>query len=204
MRDILEWGDLGHLYAFDSWMANIDRHAGNLLFGGKNEIWLIDHGYCFSGPTWQPGDLDPNGEYRNRLSEWLTPHLTIDQKSRRSSEAVEFAASVCSIDVPESSRKSRIDTLMPAADMSALEAFLRIGLPTSLPTRTEHWECRCCYERATIRFRRPFPRFAECSRALGPGAARTDRWILRTTRHQALPSSARTVSISNSRMRSIG
>jgi hypothetical protein len=132
LQDILGWGDLGHLYAFDSWIANIDRHPGNLLFGGKNQIWLIDHGQCFSGPAWQPGDLDPNADYRNRLSEWLTPHLTADQRQRRSAEAMSFTEGLETIDVPESCRESQIDGLMTAAEVSAVGGFLRDRTPNIL------------------------------------------------------------------------
>jgi hypothetical protein len=38
LQDIIEWSELGHLFAFDSWVANIDRHPGNLLFGGKKRF----------------------------------------------------------------------------------------------------------------------------------------------------------------------
>jgi hypothetical protein len=132
LRDILEWADLGHLYAFDAWIANIDRHPGNLLFGGKNEIWLIDHGHCFSGPTWQPSDLNPDANYRNRLFEWLTCHLTLDQKKKRSSEATKFSQIIASIDVSASARKSRIDDLLPLAHVIAVEGFLK-GRTISVP-----------------------------------------------------------------------
>src|SRR5690606_22477174 len=102
LQDILAWADLGHLYAFDSWIANIDRHPGNLLFGGKDEIWLIDHGHCFSGPTWEPSDLDPGAAYRNRLAEWLTCHLTPDQKHQRAAEIDKLIAVIRSIDLAKS------------------------------------------------------------------------------------------------------
>jgi hypothetical protein len=124
LRDILEWGDLGRLYAFDAWIANIDRHPGNLLFGGRNEIWLIDHGHCFSGPAWQPNGLDPNAAYPNRLSEWLTPYLTVDQKKKRSSEVARFTEVIASINIAETSKRSRIEALMPASHVAAVEGFL--------------------------------------------------------------------------------
>lgn len=126
LHDIIEWADLGHLYAFDSWIANIDRHTGNLLFGGKNEVWLIDHGHCFSGPAWQPEDLDPNGYYRNRLSEWLTNHLNSNQKIKRSSEVAEFAKRIASIDVANSSEQSHISVIVPKNHVRAVEEFLRL------------------------------------------------------------------------------
>ena len=124
LKDIVEWCDLGHLYAFDSWIANIDRHPGNLLFGNKNEIWLIDHGHCFSGPAWQPHDLDPRAEYRNRLSEWLTCHLNQDQKHKRSSEVQKFIKLIADLDLSDCSKKSRIEGLIPANDIAAVEVFL--------------------------------------------------------------------------------
>lgn len=125
LSDILDWGDLGRLYAFDAWIANIDRHAGNLLFGGKNKIWLIDHGHCFSGPAWQPSDLNPDANYRNRLSEWVTNHLTADQKNKRSSEAAKFAQTIAAIDVSGAARRSRIETLLPRTHVVAVEEFLK-------------------------------------------------------------------------------
>jgi hypothetical protein len=125
LRDILEWSDLGYLYAFDAWIANIDRHPGNLLFGGKNEMWLIDHGHCFSGPAWEPSDLNPDADYPNRLSEWLTGHLTLDQRRKRSSEAAKFSEVIASIDVADSRRRSGIDAILPPAYVHAVEDFLR-------------------------------------------------------------------------------
>ena len=125
LRDILDWGDLGHLYAFDSWIANIDRHPGNLLFGGKNEIWLIDHGHCFSGPAWEPIDLNPDAAYRNRLSEWLTHLLTPDQRRIRSSEALKFSEIIASVDIAELRRRSLIESLLPPAHVVAIENFLK-------------------------------------------------------------------------------
>ncbi len=66
------WVSLGNLYAFDAWIANTDRHMCNLLIDGPSNIWLIDHGHAFTGPQWQPHDLDPVRAYSHRLSEWLT------------------------------------------------------------------------------------------------------------------------------------
>jgi hypothetical protein len=64
------------VYGFDAWIANIDRHERNLLFSGDKEIWLIDHGHCFSGPQWNSADLEPQREYVNRLQQWLTPAMS--------------------------------------------------------------------------------------------------------------------------------
>lgn len=124
LDQIAKWGDLGHLYAFDAWIANVDRHQGNLLFGGENEFWLIDHGHCFTGPNWQADQLDPDVEYRNRLSEWLTMHLSIAQKKQRASEARKFGSDIEEFDATETSKNSRITDLLPLQNVIALKEFL--------------------------------------------------------------------------------
>lgn len=124
LAEITQWGDLGHLYAYDAWIANVDRHAGNLLFGGNSEFWLIDHGHCFTGPDWQVGQLDPDSEYRNRLSEWLTGFLTFDQKKKRASEVRKFGAEIAGFDATETSENSRIADLLPLQHVDAVKQFL--------------------------------------------------------------------------------
>jgi hypothetical protein len=125
LRDLCDWDGLGHLYAFDTWIANIDRNPGNLLLGGKNEVWLIDHGHSFTGPSWQPSDLDPNAKYQNLLSVWLTSCLTNQQKQKRSSEVDSFSTKITSLDLGELRRRSRIDALLPPDHAAAVEKFLR-------------------------------------------------------------------------------
>lgn len=124
LSQITKWGDLGYLYAFDAWVANIDRHSGNLLFGGANEFWLIDHGHCFTGPNWQASQLDPDVEYRNRLSEWLTNRLTLDQKKQRAAEVRQFGAGIEGFDATETSKSSRLTDLLPFQYVDALKGFI--------------------------------------------------------------------------------
>jgi hypothetical protein len=124
LAEITQWGDLGHLYAYDTWIANVDRHPGNLLFGGNSEFWLIDHGHCLTGPDWQAEQLDPDSEYRNRLSEWLTDYLTFDQKKKRASEVRKFGAEIAKFDATETSENSRIANLLPLQQVDAVKQFL--------------------------------------------------------------------------------
>lgn len=121
---IAKWGDLGHLYAFDTWIANVDRHCGNLLFGGPDEFWLIDHGHCFTGPNWEADQLDPDSEYRNRLSEWLTGQLSLDQKKRRATEVRKFGTEIQGYDATGASKNSRIVDLLPLQEVNALKEFI--------------------------------------------------------------------------------
>ncbi|WP_288051359.1 hypothetical protein, partial [Acidiphilium sp.] len=99
-------------------------HTGNLLFDGKGEIWLIDHGYCYTGPSWQVDHLVPTGQYRNRLSEWLTQSLTDAQKHARAVEVDQFATQIAELNVAEVIARSRIRALLQQSDVDALEAFL--------------------------------------------------------------------------------
>lgn len=121
---VTAWPHLGRLYGFDTWAANVDRHTGNLLFDGKGEIWLIDHGYCYSGPNWQAANLASTGQYRNRLSEWLTQCLTELQKGARAVEVDHFAAQIAELNVADAVTKSRVGALLQQGDVEALETFL--------------------------------------------------------------------------------
>lgn len=125
LRDFLGWAGLGKLYAFDAWVANVDRHAGNLLLGGRDKVWLIDHGWCFSGPAWSPADLDPDGDYRNRLAEWATDHLDFAERRKRANEAIGLAGEAAALDIGDARRKSLIDGMLPEVQAAAVEEFLR-------------------------------------------------------------------------------
>ena len=123
--EILEWAGLGSLYGFDAWVANVDRHPGNLLFGGKEQVWLIDHGHCLSGPTWVPADLKEDGDYNNRLTEWLTSRMSVPQKKKRLAEATKLSIDLRSIDVDDAMSASYVRALLPAAHVAAANSFER-------------------------------------------------------------------------------
>lgn len=38
------WPSLVKAACFDEWIANCDRHQRNILYDGRGEFWLIDHG----------------------------------------------------------------------------------------------------------------------------------------------------------------
>jgi hypothetical protein len=124
LKELIEWDDLGRLYAFDSWIANVDRHPGNLLLSGDGKVWLIDHGHSFSGPSWQIGDLLPSVAFRNRLAEWLTRCLTTSQRSARCSEAAKFAQGISAIDAVASSSAACADQFLATDELLAVNQFL--------------------------------------------------------------------------------
>ena len=122
---VVNWSKLGELYAFDSWIANTDRHAGNLLLSATDEVWLIDHGHSFTGPAWEPIALTPDGEYANRLKEWVTPILDSGQRDRLALEVSEIAKTFEACDVAFARSASKIDSLRSSAHGDAIELFLR-------------------------------------------------------------------------------
>ncbi|UOA27883.1 hypothetical protein [Pseudosulfitobacter sp. DSM 107133] len=84
--ELAKWGKFGEMYAFDTWVANVDRNLGNVLFGGTKpdgsvDVWVIDHGQALTSEMWQPNDLIPEGSYMNKLQIWAVPFLTDDNKS---------------------------------------------------------------------------------------------------------------------------
>ena len=70
--------------AFDEWIANEDRTLSNLLFAGRREFLLIDHGEAL------PNHMDKGTKFRNGLarhliaSEARTPRQSLAQRVKDS------------------------------------------------------------------------------------------------------------------------
>jgi hypothetical protein len=96
------WKTLPRASAFDGWIANRDRHWGNLLTDGTGEFWLIDHGLAL------PPGLAPDAAVQNLLLQVLKATVTDDLKRRRAlnglSTAVESfdsgTAAACGAQLP--------------------------------------------------------------------------------------------------------
>lgn len=76
------WPGCGETIAFDTWLANIDRNVGNLLFEPSAKHVLIDHGRCFTGPNWTIADLDPNLPQLNVLAT-MVAHFLQDAQDKQ-------------------------------------------------------------------------------------------------------------------------
>lgn len=48
LKRLLDWPQLVPTASFDDWIANPDRHVGNVLFDGAEQFWLIDHGLALA------------------------------------------------------------------------------------------------------------------------------------------------------------
>ena len=87
LNKVVQWTDVDALYCVDTWCANTDRNIGNILVGG-DECWMIDHGWCFSGPEWVASALDPAKAYENKISGWLSPRIEDTRKGKIINDAV--------------------------------------------------------------------------------------------------------------------
>ena len=120
---IAKWDALDSLYGFDAWVANIDRHRGNLLLSGQGDVWMIDHGQCFTGPAWQASALAAGVSVRNRLAEWLTPSLTGKRRSEVQSGAETLAAEASQISISQLGDAEVLSGVL-GADFNAIVAYL--------------------------------------------------------------------------------
>lgn len=115
---------LGNLYGLDTWVANVDRHAGNLIVRGDGQVFLIDHGYCLSGPTWSAADLDASKEYRNALRHWLTPLLSGHDKDAAMADIKALTPKMVSQDIEQVISDCLASQLFGANDSDAVVGFL--------------------------------------------------------------------------------
>ncbi len=127
---LASWPETGKLYGFDSLVANVDRHAGNLLFSGDHQVWVIDHGRCFTGPEWQPTDLaQPGVASRNRLREWLTPVLDLVARSSAAGSASRIPSELAGVNLRELAAANHVAGLLSEGDFDAVVDFLTARQP---------------------------------------------------------------------------
>lgn len=119
------WPLLGALYGFDTWVANEDRNAGNILVSGNGDLWLIDHGRIITGPGWPGSSLEPTGDYVSRLAGWLTGFLTPQQVAAAQEEAARLETALRRFDIAEAISASGAAEILGAAALDEAENFLR-------------------------------------------------------------------------------
>ncbi|NRB25989.1 HipA family kinase [Shewanella sp.] len=71
MNLVAGWDKVSDAIAFDDWVANEDRHLGNIMVAGKNRIYLFDHSNLPITLNWQAHQLDPNYVAKSVLTDNL-------------------------------------------------------------------------------------------------------------------------------------
>ena len=74
---LVEWDHFHQAQMFDEWIANPDRHGGNLLTNGIGDFWLIDHGLSL------PQAFDPEQKQHNHLLDMAIAFANDDLKKQR-------------------------------------------------------------------------------------------------------------------------
>lgn len=115
---------MGCMYGFDTWIANVDRHADNILLSGDGRAHLIDHGHCLTGERWCANDLNSTKIYRNRLQDWLTPHLDLDERNRAMADVSRLVSRMASTDVHAAVEEAMLQLLCQDEDCDAVIGFL--------------------------------------------------------------------------------
>ncbi|MGJ3629839.1 hypothetical protein AB5I41_28950 [Sphingomonas sp. MMS24-JH45] len=87
-------------------------------------MWLIDHGYSFTGPHWTAAVLNAGGTYRNRLKEWLTPFLTGERRSEALSVASQTPAQIDPADLPRIGLANEVQAFL-GPDFDPVITFLQ-------------------------------------------------------------------------------
>ena len=123
------WSDWDRCMTFDEWIANVDRHLGNILFGGPGDVWLIDHGHAFTGPAWASADLTPGGRWINKLAEHRIPELTLPRRAAARDSVRDFMSVINAVDVGASFEASHAPKLLASADATAMRDFVTSRIP---------------------------------------------------------------------------
>jgi hypothetical protein len=115
---------------FDDWIANADRHPGNLLVGTADQVWLIDHGHSFTGPEWQASQLLSANDFGNQLANLFIPNLTLPQRVALRDKSGVMSHLCSAVDIGQVMSGSFADHLLGPSDMDAVSNFLRDRIPS--------------------------------------------------------------------------
>lgn len=118
-----EWPDV---LVFDQWIANPDRHSGNLLVGGPGEVFLIDHGLSFYRRNWTPEQLlEALSLVTTRLwNDVIQGVVTLPERISAAERAYSAGVRYSTIDSGAAMLFTRVSPLIPAPNIQALAEFL--------------------------------------------------------------------------------
>lgn len=119
-RRIEAWNKNDMLIAFDEWIANTDRNAGNLIFG-QNVIYVIDHGSSPVKMDWTLSSLIADQCYNNRH---MTNCMNILGKNRRPVDKDLQDESALHLDIINKAKNNLIDLISNTVSMNSEYAHM--------------------------------------------------------------------------------
>ena len=125
MSKLKSWTYFHKTAVFDEWIANKDRHNGNLLYAGNGEFWLIDHSHALTGPKWDPRTItaDSLKAVANQLIDATGPH-TAEEKKDFELEAERESIRYSKISLKTISTDDVISKVFDATTTDAVQTFM--------------------------------------------------------------------------------
>lgn len=127
LRALVEaWREWPDVILFDQWIANPDRHTGNVLSGAPGEFYLIDHGLCFYRQNWTPEEILASVSIvTTRLWTDFLQNVVSLQKRLDALPRIHAAASMqINVDIPAAMSATKTQNFVPAVNLVALVTFL--------------------------------------------------------------------------------
>ena len=132
------WDGWQEAVVFDEWIANSDRHPGNLLIGAKNTIWLIDHSHAFKGPMWHRSDLQPASYTKNLLAIHIERKMTASAKLKLKGVISSQATTYKSLQMDVIINDSKAGIFLGDEDVNALTKFIKERIEKLPDLLSEH------------------------------------------------------------------
>lgn len=126
-----QWPDAA---SFDDWIANADRHPGNMLIGSAGEVWLIDHSHAFTGPVWAAADLDPSVSTKNQLCQVACGCISMTERLGAYTASLLAAGIFENVKVADAAIAAHIAHHLVAGDANSLTNFATVR-PSDVPDR---------------------------------------------------------------------
>jgi hypothetical protein len=130
---LLNWEYLNRTGAFDEWIANGDRHSGNLLFDGNSGFWLIDHSHAFTGAEWTAVALVANVSIQNQLIDVFAPKGEGPAARAWLEETKGSCRDFAQLSIAELPQRVMAETYVSELDARSITSFLRDRLKHVVP-----------------------------------------------------------------------
>lgn len=114
---------------FDEWIANPDRHPGNLLIEGPDKVWLIDHSHALTGPNWMAADLVSERVVRNQVAENCFSRLSLPERMAVRAKAAQLSSVFGLVPAGTALEACHAAQLLSPSDLEAVRIFVsdRVG-----------------------------------------------------------------------------
>jgi hypothetical protein len=109
---------------FDEWIANPDRHSGNLLLESFEHVWLIDHSHALTGPFWEESDLISDKVVENQLADVGFPPLSLPERVSVRDKANELTNIFKLIDADTAMQSCHLNALLSSSEYTTVKKFV--------------------------------------------------------------------------------